>query len=710
MDSSAARPSSPVPEWLSQSTTGPDADVDESATLLIVDDTPTNLQVLLDALESTGFDVLVATSGQQALERARLGAPDLILLDVVMPGMDGFETCRELKNTPGLSDTPVIFMTALDETADKLKGFGAGAVDYVTKPLDHGEVLARVRTHLSLRRLNHKLNTRNLQLAAITEALTRFLRTDASVEAAGVLLESALAQTSSHFGVVGVVKDDGDPASKSSPEIRVLAMTGVHARLGWEGAFFDAMQDSLARQGYADYTASALATRIGNVLTKGASVRLNVGEHEDGSVVHALSVPMAVELDVAGFITLFRCEREFTQGEQDSLEVFARAGATVVECERLRRLRIESESRRAHAEEQALYLREELKTHHNFDEIVGDSPALRQVLQQVERVAKTDSTVLINGETGTGKELFARAIHNASPRAERPLISVSCAAMPDGLVESELFGHEKGSFTGATAQRKGRFELADGGTLFLDEIGDMPLQAQTKLLRVLQEQVLERVGSSTPIKVDVRVLAATHRDLAEHVAIGEFRQDLYYRLNVFPLKLPPLRERPDDIPALVHFFMQRSAAKLGVTVRGVSEATIERLQRYACPGNVRELENIVERAVILCTGDVLEVSAELLPDAVMPSSPLGAQLERKDRSAGVASPQSPAHDPAPAPGGADTDRTLEEVERDHILRALQRTEWAVEGEGGAADILGLKPSTLRNRMAKLGLRKPASAD
>ncbi|MGI9333017.1 MAG: sigma 54-interacting transcriptional regulator [Gammaproteobacteria bacterium] len=675
---------------------------DETATLLIVDDTPTNLQVLLDALESAGFDVLVATSGQQALERAKLGSPDLILLDVVMPGMDGFETCRQLKSTAGLSDTPVIFMTASDETGDKLKGFNAGAVDYVTKPLDHDEVLVRLRTHLALRRLHRELHTQNLQLGAITEALTRFLRTDRSDEAVGVLLDSAVTQTASDFGIVGVLSGDETP-----DKVSVLAMIGVHERLGWDRPFFDAMRDSLTRVGHADYTRSSLEPRIGQVLANGETVSMTVGAATGATndpAVHVLSVPMIVEDDVVGFVTVFRGAPEYERAETELLERFARASAAVVECERLRQLRNESESRRARAEEQASYLREEIKTRHNFDEIVGDSAALRQVLQQVERVAKTDSTVMIHGETGTGKELIARAIHNASPRAERPLISVSCAALPEGLVESELFGHEKGSFTGATAQRKGRFELADGGTLFLDEIGDMPLPAQTKLLRVLQEQVLERVGSSSSIKIDVRVLAATHRDLAKRVEMGEFRQDLYYRLNVFPMELPPLRERPEDIPALVNFFARRFAAKMGLQLRGVSQATIERLQRYACPGNVRELENIVERAVILSTGELLEVPPELLPKGAVAPAPV--RVERRS----PASDQPVETREEGAPHSRDNHRTLEDVEREHVLQVLERCDWTVAGEGGAADVLGLKPSTLRNRMTKLGIRKPPSAD
>jgi formate hydrogenlyase transcriptional activator len=343
---------------------------------------------------------------------------------------------------------------------------------------------------------------------------------------------------------------------------------------------------------------------------------------------------------------------------------------------------VELERERARLQQQNVYLQEEIKSAHNFDEIVGQSPALVSVLQRVARVAATDTTVLITGETGTGKELVARAIHSAGPRKGKPLIKLNCAALPAGLVESELFGHEKGAFTGAVARKPGRFELADGGTLFLDEVGELPPETQVKLLRVLQEREFERVGGTVPVKVDVRVIAATNRGLAEMAAAGTFREDLFYRLNVFPVRLPPLRERPGDIPLLVRFFLNRFAGRLGARVERVSPDTLALLTAYRWPGNIRELENVIERAVILSDGPELEIDPEVLPVA--------APVADADMS---------------VPGGT----SLAAVERGHILGVLNQASWVIEGPNGAAKVLGLHPNTLRSRMKKLNISRPATS-
>jgi formate hydrogenlyase transcriptional activator len=327
--------------------------------------------------------------------------------------------------------------------------------------------------------------------------------------------------------------------------------------------------------------------------------------------------------------------------------------------------------------QEKVYLEEEFRAEHNFGGIIGESPALHRVLKEVETVAPTDSTVLICGETGTGKELIARALHDLSPRKARNFVKLNCAAIPTGLLESELFGHEKGAFTGAISQKVGRFELAHQGTLFLDEVGDIPPELQPKLLRVLQEQEFERLGSTKTIRVDVRLVAATNRDLAQMVGDSRFRSDLYYRLNVFPVALPPLRERPDDIPRLVRHFTQRFARRMGRQIESIPSGVMDALVRYPWPGNVRELQNVIERAVILSPGPSLHIPAGILPAAAME---------------------------APAP--AETAVTLAEAEREHIIGILHKTGWVLGGPKGAAARLGLTRSTLQRKIRKLGISRP----
>ena len=353
---------------------------------------------------------------------------------------------------------------------------------------------------------------------------------------------------------------------------------------------------------------------------------------------------------------------------------------------------------KARLEKENVYLQEEIRTEHNFEEIVGNSPALLTVLRKLEQVAATGSTVLIRGETGTGKELVARAIHGRSPRKHRPLVKVNCSAISAGLVESELFGHMKGAFTGAIERRIGRFELADGGTIFLDEVGELPLETQVKLLRVLQEHEFEPVGSSRSVRVDVRVIAATNRNLEEAVHSGAFRSDLFYRLNVFPLDMPSLRERRSDIPQLAAVFLAHYATQLGKSMEGIAIEAMERLASYPWPGNVRELQNVIERAVILARGPILELEPDLvsmLTPSVLSATTNGAS---NGASKGVTpTPQSAAF------------ATLAEVEREYILRTLGQTNGIVEGPKGAARLLNLHPNTLRHRMAKLGIGRSAAS-
>jgi PAS domain S-box-containing protein len=337
----------------------------------------------------------------------------------------------------------------------------------------------------------------------------------------------------------------------------------------------------------------------------------------------------------------------------------------------LNRALTENKKLRQQLEQENHYLRTELQLANRPGDILGESAAIKTLLYQLEQVAATDATTLVLGETGTGKELIAAAIHNQSTRSAQPLVKVNCAALPPTLIESELFGHEKGAFSGATSRKIGRFERAHGGTLFLDEVGELPLELQAKLLRVLQEGELERVGSSDVISVDVRIIAATNRDLEAAVAARDFREDLFYRLNVFPLEVPPLRERQGDIALLAHAFCEQFASRQGKTIDSIARRSLTALEQYPWPGNVRELQNVIERAVILCQGTTLRVE----------------NLQ-----------QSTAR--------TQTHSTLDEVQRQHIIQVLDDYNWAIHGAGKAAAVLGINPSTLRSRMKKLGIEKP----
>ena len=502
-----------------------------TSSILVVDDTPANIGFMVETLSQAGYSVRVAQDGQSALEQAQYSPPCLVLLDAMMPGMDGFETCRRLRQISALQQIPVIFMTALCTAEDKVRAFAAGASDYVTKPFQHEEVLARVQNQIARWQLEDRLEQANLEL-----------------------------------------------------EARVAART--------------------------------------------------------------------TELSAA-----------------------------LAEVESLKS-RLQLENR---------YLKQEIAETVHPGGIIGTSPTLAAALKQVTLVAPTDSTVLIHGETGTGKELIARTLHEQSPRRERPMVKLNCSAISAGLVESELFGHVKGAFTGASERRIGRFELADGGTLFLDEVSELPLDTQAKLLRVLQEREFEPVGSSKPMRVDVRLIAATNRDLAVYARNGRFRADLYYRLNVFPIDLPPLRARREDIGALAEHFMQRMGRKLGKPLRRIAPATLERLTAHDWPGNIRDLQNTIERAAVLASSDVLAVDWELGP------APLAAVADAAPGSGFVR---------AVAPVAADSELLpLEAMERSHIIAILRRTRGVVDGPKGAARLLALKPSTTRFRMKKLGIMK-----
>ncbi|MGD1091393.1 MAG: sigma 54-interacting transcriptional regulator [Bryobacteraceae bacterium] len=425
-----------------------------------------------------------------------------------------------------------------------------------------------------------------------------------------------------------------------------------------------------------DSTAAVKAFRTGKPeLVSRSPDNTNHGYIPESAIAEGVSsmcfLPLISRDRILGILTLARREQAyFTQDEIDFLMQIANQLAIAVENALAYRQIAELKDKLA---QEKVYLEDEIRSEMNFDEIVGRSAALRNLLQKVEVVAPTDSTVLIHGETGTGKELVARAIHNLSSRRQNAFVKLNCAAIPSGLLESELFGHEKGAFTGAVSQRIGRFEIANAGTVFLDEIGEIPLELQPKLLRVLQEREFERLGSSRTLRTDARLIAATNRDLGAMVQEQRFRSDLFYRLNVFPVQVPPLRERRDDIPLLVRHFVQQYARRMNRTIDTILSDAMAALVQYHWPGNIRELQNLVERAVILSTGPVLNV----------PVADLQSRAE---------------------PDAVKKIETLEDAERRHIMQALHAANWVVGGPNGAARLLGLKRTTLQWRMEKLGIR------
>ena len=605
--------------------TDPDSNI-AMADILIVDDESANLQLLSELLGREGYQVRPADSPQLAIDSALAQPPVLILLDVRMPDMDGFEVCNLLKQDERTRDIPILFISALLDVQDKVRGFEAGGVDFISKPIQEEEVLARVRTHLELR--NMQLNL----VGMVAERSAELARSEAKYRG---LVENAL---------VGVFNStlDGQFIFVNEAMAQMFDFESPEQMIAQESPKL--WSDQKDREHLL-----AELRQYGRATNFEAEATTKTDRH-----IHVLFSAKQVGNDIVGMVMDItdrkqaetKLQEAYTEIEQLHMQLLA----------------------------ETAYLQEEIKLEHNFESIIGNSAAIQYVLYKVEQVAETDTNVLVLGETGTGKELISRAIHNRSLRKARSLVKVNCATLPSNLIESELFGHERGAFTGAQTRQTGRFEVADGTSIFLDEIGELPLELQTKLLRVIQDGEFERLGSPRMIKVDVRVIAATNRDLEAEIRKGRFREDLFYRLNVFPITAPPLRDRTEDIPLLVESFVEKGSKRMGKSIELIPEVVMKKLQDYPWPGNVRELENVIERTVINSSGPKLRLADDLAGPA-------------------------PKEMPTPL-------KSLQAIETDHIIRVLDETNWRIDGPKGAALILDMNPSTLRSRLRKLGIKKP----
>ena len=658
--------------------------------VLIVEDEYVIANDLRLLLLEAGYDVLgIAESVAEAQLLLGQQRPDIVLLDIYLKGP---QTGLDLATTLAEANVPFIYLSANDSPSVLEAVKATQPSGYVVKPFREKDVL----TALEIGRYRH---AHGVEMRLREEKSLQIALTDALAEPLpwpDKLLQAArLLQTPIGFDFMTVRYQDERAYFNfrfyrtGFDEYQILDEEIFLQLINTPAALLPQLQATVAAfcQAPGCYNGEAFAAYCQqHPLMQGIAKTLRMAS--------ALVMPMAVGPTHRLLLSFFSRRPDAYRPQHlallDRLEQpLALSVERVLAFEEIARL---SEQLR----QENSYLQEEVKTTANFEEIIGTSPHLLRVFNQVSQVAPTDSTVLILGESGTGKELFARAVHNLSGRRDKLLVKLNCAALPATLIESELFGHEKGAFTGAIDRRIGKFELAKGGTIFLDEIGELPLELQAKLLRVLQDKEIERLGGNTSIKTDVRVLVATNRELEKEVSAGRFRMDLYFRLAVFPLTLPPLRERTSDIPALASFFAQKAARKLGKPFRGLAPQTVQQMLAYSWPGNIRELENIIEQSVIISDGQQPLALGRSLASPLFEPETAPASL-----AAAVASPK-PAQPPKDL---LDVKQLQQETEREYIMSILVKTNGRVRGSGGAAELLSLKPTTLEYRMEKLGIRK-----
>ena len=632
--------------------------------ILMLEDVATDAELIQRELDREDFDFEAQrVTTEDAFEQALTAfAPDIILADYSLPSFDGMAALERVQEER--PHVPVVFVSGAIGEERAIETLKQGATDYVLKDQlsrlgpavrralrEAEERRARREAEEALRRahdeLEQKVQERTAELEEANEALKEEIAERKRVERALRKSRERLTRIidSAIDAIISIDADLEIDLFNTAAE-DIFQCPASEAECSSLDAFLTDPFEALVRRHIEAHQSAA----AGETNTSGADGRyLAAPEGLKAQRVTGETFPVEATL----------CPVELPDEDQYLL--------ILRDIDELKR----AEEEVAQLESERSYLQEELKHEYNFDEIVGVSPPMQEVFDAIDQVADTETTVLVTGETGTGKELVARALHDRSDRADQVFVKVNCAALSTDLIESELFGHEKGAFTGATEQREGRFELADGGTILLDEIGELPLETQAKLLRVLQHQTFERVGGSNTIEVDTRILAATNRDLEDMVEAGQFRSDLYYRLNIFPIELPPLRDRTEDIPLLAEHFCDMYASRTGKDIEGLSASALSVLKGYDWPGNVRELANIIERAVILTRDRRIRADHLSITD-----------------------------DEAPQGGGFET---LEEAQRRHIERALEQTDGVVGGEDGAAQLLDVKRTTLLSRMDRLGI-------
>lgn len=643
--------------------------------VLIVDDHAENLYLLEALLKGNGHVVQSAANGAEALEKLKSCRSDLIISDILMPIMDGFDLCRKVKTDEDLRHIPFIIYTATYTTAeDEAFALKIGADRFIIKPCEPDALMEAIQHVMaSVRSRNIALTQEPLReeemLRLHAERLVgkleqKILQLEKEARARQEIEESLRASEKTLRTVFGSATDGMLVAEVETGRF-VLVNDAMCRMLGCSA-------EEVKRLSFADIHPAESMDHVRLQIEKQARGDYSLApdipvKRRDGSVFFVDINSTPLELD--GRVHLLGIFRDITERKRAEKEL-------QTAFDTIKRLKDQLEA-------ENIYLRDEMELKDGYGEIIGASDPMKYAMHRIRQVACTNATVLLTGETGTGKGIFARFLHRESARRDKPFVNVPCAGLPANLIESELFGREKGAFTGSTARQIGRFELAHGGSIFLDEIGELPIELQGKLLRVIEDGEFERLGSPRPVKVDVRVVASTNRSLEEEIRNGRFRKDLFYRLNVFPVTLPPLRKRREDIPLLVESFVKRFCKTFGKRIEKIPVPTMKALEDYAWPGNVRELINVVERAVIVSAGPELRLAEEL-----------------------TVSPIEPAWEDLPKGIEARPPKDLTEMERDYILDTLQRTGWRIEGQRGAAQLLGINPSTLRTRMRKLDIRRP----